>query len=213
MNGRLEAGRPMPSRTEDYAIIGDTRTVGLVDRPGSIDWWCAPRIDSGAAFAALLGTRANGRWLMAPGHDVTAVSRCYEAGTLVLETVFETSAGRVAVTDFMPPQHSDPTIHRIVEGREGTVDMEMELIVRFEYGSVTPWVTATGDGLVMVACGDGLLSEEYDPSTGRMLGNFPQAFSHVALINTAANLSMPGGPSQMRRARPGGAPQPIVTSS
>ncbi len=59
----------------------------------------------------------------------------------------------------------------------------------------------------------GVPSEEYDPSTGRMLGNFPQAFSHVALINTAANLSVARGPSQMRRARPGGAPQPIVTSS
>jgi GH15 family glucan-1,4-alpha-glucosidase len=147
----------MPARIEDYAIIGDTRTVGLVDRSGSIDWWCAPRIDSGAAFAALLGTKDNGRWLMAPMGEVTAVSRRYEPETLVLETVFETSTGRVAVMDFMPPQHRNPTIHRIVEGREGTVDMAMELIVRFEYGSVTPWVTATGDGLLMVAGSDGLL--------------------------------------------------------
>jgi Glycosyl hydrolases family 15 len=57
----------------------------------------------------------------------------------------------------------------------------------------------------------GLLSEEYDPSAGRMLGNFPQAFSHVTLINTAANLITPRGPSQMRRALLG--PQPIMTSS
>ena len=157
----------MPARIEDYAIIGDTRTVGLVDRSGSIDWWCAPRIDSGAAFAALLGTKDNGRWLMAPKHDVTAVSRRYEAETLVLETVFETSTGRVAVTDFMPPQHCDPTIHRIVEGLEGTVEMAMELIVRFEYGSITPWVTATGDGLLMVAGSDGLLFHSPVPLEGR----------------------------------------------
>ena len=157
----------MPARIEDYAIIGDTRTVGLVDRSGSINWWCAPRIDSGAAFAALLGTKDNGRWLMAPKHDVTAVSRRYEAETLILETVFETSTGRVAVTDFMPPQHSDPTIHRIVEGREGTVDMEMELIVRFEYGSITPWVTTTGDGLLMVAGSDGLRFHSPVPLAGK----------------------------------------------
>ena len=157
----------MPARIEDYAIIGDTRTVGLVDRAGSIDWWCVPRIDSGAAFAALLGTKDNGRWLMAPKGEVTAVSRRYEPETLVLETVFETSTGRVAVMDFMPPQHSDPTIHRIVEGREGTVEMAMELIVRFEYGSVTPWVTATGDGLLMVAGSDGLLLHSPVPLVGK----------------------------------------------
>lgn len=157
----------MPARIEDYAIIGDTRTVGLVDGSGSIDWWCAPRIDSGAAFAALLGTEHNGRWLIAPKSGITAMSRRYEPETLVLETVFETSTGRVTVTDFMPPQSSNPTIHRIVQGQEGTVDMEMELIVRFEYGAITPWVTATGDGLVMVAGSDGLRFHSPVPLTGR----------------------------------------------
>jgi GH15 family glucan-1,4-alpha-glucosidase len=146
----------VPARIEDYAIIGDTRTVALVDRHGSIDWWCAPRIDSGAAFAALLGTKDNGRWLIAPKEPVLSVSRSYEKETLVLETVFETASGRAAVIDFMPPYYTDPTVHRIVEGRDGTVEMEMELIVRFEYGAITPWVTANGDGLVMVAGSDGL---------------------------------------------------------
>jgi GH15 family glucan-1,4-alpha-glucosidase len=157
----------MPARIEDYAIIGDTRTVGLVDRHGSLDWWCAPRIDSGAAFAALLGTKDNGRWLIAPKEQVKAVSRHYEKETLVLETVYETASGRVAVTDFMPPYFTDTTIHRIVEGREGSVEMEMELIVRFEYGSITPWVTATGDGLVMVAGSDGLRFHSPVPLTGK----------------------------------------------
>jgi GH15 family glucan-1,4-alpha-glucosidase len=157
----------MPARIEDYAIIGDTRTVGLVDRHGSIDWWCAPRIDSGAAFAALLGTKDNGRWLIAPRGHVSAVSRRYEKETLVLETVYETASGCVAVTDFMPPYFTDTTIHRIVEGRQGTVEMEMELIVRFEYGSITPWVTATGDGLVMVAGSDGLRFHSPVPLTGK----------------------------------------------
>jgi GH15 family glucan-1,4-alpha-glucosidase len=157
----------MPARIEDYAIIGDTRTVGLIDRHGSLDWWCAPRIDSGAAFAALLGTKDNGRWLIAPKEHVKTVSRRYEKETLVLETEYETASGRVAVTDFMPPYFTDTTIHRIVEGREGTVEMEMELIVRFEYGSITPWVTATGDGLVMVAGSNGLRFHSPVPLTGR----------------------------------------------
>jgi GH15 family glucan-1,4-alpha-glucosidase len=148
----------------------------LVDRLGSIDWWCAPRIDSGAAFSALLGTKDNGRWLIAPKQPVVSVSRSYEPDTLVLETVFETASGRVAVIDFMPPvgpapgtpsSYTDTTIHRIVEGREGTVEMEMELVVRFEYGSITPWVTATGDGLVMVAGSDGLRFHSPVPLVGK----------------------------------------------
>ena len=146
----------MAGRIEDYAIIGDTNTVALVDRSGSIDWWCAPRIDSGACLAALLGEPRNGRWLLAPQGDVLSVSRRYEPDTLVLETEFTTASGTVAVIDFMPPAHDVPTIHRIIEGRSGTVTMDLELIVRFDYGAVTPWVRATGDGLDMVAGNDGL---------------------------------------------------------
>ena len=146
----------MPSKIEDYAIIGDTKTVALVDLTGSIDWWCVPRIDSGAVFAKLLGDGGNGRWLIAPEGEVTKVTRHYEPETLVLETVFETSTGSVSVCDFMPPNDGYSMIHRIVEGRSGTVDMQMELVVRYEYGAITPWATATGDGLVLVAARDGL---------------------------------------------------------
>ncbi len=146
----------MAGRIEDYAIIGDTNTVALVDRSGSIDWWCAPRIDSGACFAALLGDAENGHWSIAPHGPITKVTRRYEPETLVLETVFHTPDGSVAVIDFMPPRNPDPTIHRIIEGRSGNVTMDMELVVRFDYGSITPWVRATGDGLVMVAGSDGL---------------------------------------------------------
>jgi hypothetical protein len=133
----------MPSKIEDYAIIGDTKTVALVDLTGSIDWWCAPRIDSAAAFAALLGDAGNGRWLIAPKGEVTKVTRRYEPETLILETIFETSTGSVSVCDFMPPHDGQSMIHRIVESRGGTVEMQMELIVRYEYGAVTPWATAT----------------------------------------------------------------------
>ena len=197
----------MSARIEDYAIIGDTRTVALVDRHGSIDWWCAPRIDSGAAFAALLGTKDNGRWLIAPKEHVLSVSRRYEKETLILETVFETESGRVAVIDFMPPYYTDTTIHRVVEGREGTVEMAMELIVRFEYGVITPWVTATGDGLVMVAGSDGLRFHSPVPLTGKgqaTMASFeinpgcaPVIFAHlVSLYGTdPPPARQPGGPN------------------
>jgi GH15 family glucan-1,4-alpha-glucosidase len=146
----------VPSTIENYAIIGDTKTVALVDLTGSIDWWCAPRIDSSAVFAALLGKPSNGRWLIAPKGEVTRITRRYEPETLILETIFETPTGSVAVCDFMPPGDMHSAIHRIIEGRSGTVEMQMELIVRYDYGAITPWATATGDGLVLVAARDGL---------------------------------------------------------
>jgi GH15 family glucan-1,4-alpha-glucosidase len=60
---------------EDYALIGNTRTAGLVARGGSIDWLRAPRFDSHACFAALLGTREHGRWLLAPAMKARTVRR------------------------------------------------------------------------------------------------------------------------------------------
>jgi len=155
------------SKIEDYAIIGDTKTVALVDLTGSIDWWCAPRIDSGATFAALLGDAGNGRWMITPKDKIINVTRHYEPETLVLETIFETSTGSVSVCDFMPPNAGHSSIHRIVEGRGGTVEMRMELIVRYEYGSITPWVTATGDGLVLIAARDGLRLHSPIPLVGK----------------------------------------------
>ena len=126
-----------------------------------------PESTPGRPLLRCSGTKDNGRWLIAPKEHVRSVSRRYEEETLILETVFETESGRVALIDFMPPYYTDTTIHRVVEGREGTVEMAMELIVRFEYGVITPWVTATGDGLVMVAGSDGLRFHSPVPLTGR----------------------------------------------
>jgi GH15 family glucan-1,4-alpha-glucosidase len=139
----------MSSRIEDYAVIGDCETAALVARDGSIDWLCLPRFDSPACLAALLGTRDHGRWLLAPAAPVRAVRRRYLDATLVLETEFETEAGTVAVIDAMPPRV--PELLRVVEGRDGRVPMRMELVIRFDYGSVVPWVRRTADGLTAIA--------------------------------------------------------------
>src|SRR5579864_1855175 len=93
----------MPSRIEDYALIGDCRTAALVGRDGSIDWLCWPRFDSPACFAALVGDNGNGRWRITPQSAISAVSRQYRKDTLVLETEYETEDGVVALIDFMPP--------------------------------------------------------------------------------------------------------------
>jgi GH15 family glucan-1,4-alpha-glucosidase len=126
---------------EDYALIGDRETTALVSREGSIDWLCVPRFDSGACFAALLGTPEHGRWLIRPDTGIGRIRRRYLERTLVLETEFTTAGGdQVAILDFMPARDSDPNVVRIVEGRRGRVPMRMELTIRFDYGSIVPWL-------------------------------------------------------------------------
>jgi GH15 family glucan-1,4-alpha-glucosidase len=125
---------------EDYAIIGDTQTAGLIARNGSIDWLCLPRFDSPACFASLLGDRSHGRWLIAPTEPITASARRYRGNSLVLETEFTTATGTVRLVDCMPPRERSPDLVRVVEGVRGEVEMGMELIVRFDYGSIVPWV-------------------------------------------------------------------------
>ena len=141
----------MSTPIEDYALIGDCHTAALVSRAGSIDWLCLPRFDSPAAFAALLGTADHGRWLIAPRSPVRRVERRYRPGTLVLETTFETDEGAVTLVDFMPPRQKHPTLVRIVEGCRGTVPMRLQLVIRYDYGSITPWVRRTEQGLRAVA--------------------------------------------------------------
>ena len=146
----------MAARLEDYALIGDLQTAALVSRHGSIDWLCLPRFDSGACFAALLGTPEHGRWKLAPAGGERVVSRCYRDETLILETEWETATGTARVIDFMPPRGRAPDVVRIVEGVEGEVSMHSELVIRFEYGSIVPWVRRLDSARVAVAGPDGL---------------------------------------------------------
>ena len=143
-------------RIEDYALLGDLQTAALVNREGSVDWACFPRFDSGACFAALLGTPHHGRWLLAPQEPVLRTERRYIPNTLILETTHTTASGQVRVTDFMPPRGDYPDIVRIVEGISGQVPMRSELIVRFDYGHIVPWVRHVEDARLITAGPDAL---------------------------------------------------------
>jgi GH15 family glucan-1,4-alpha-glucosidase len=136
----------MPGRIEDYALIGDRETAALVGRDGSIDWLCWPRFDSHACFAALLGSRHNGRWLIAPRGEVVRVRRRYRPNTLILETTFETRDGAATLVDFMPRRDNRSSIVRLVVGERGRVEMSCEFLLRFGMGMVVPWVTRLPDG-------------------------------------------------------------------
>jgi GH15 family glucan-1,4-alpha-glucosidase len=154
------------SPIEDYALIGDTRTAALVNKSGSIDWWCVPRFDSGACFAALLGDRSHGRWLIAPANGALGVRRRYRDDSLVLETEFATETGVVRLVDCMPPGENTPNVVRLVEGVAGEVAMQMELIVRFDYGWVVPWVRRADGCLTAVGGPDALLLRTPVPTRG-----------------------------------------------
>ncbi len=187
----------MMCRVEDYALIGDTSTAGLVGRDGSIDWFCAPRFDSSACFSSLLGTDKNGHWSIRPKGSDWKVSRSYRGETLILETEFKTAEGRVRVIDFMSPETRWPRLTRIVEGLSGRVPMSLELIVRFEYGSRVPWVHRVGGGLEFVAGPDALrLDFAVDIA--------PRGFTHGAEFSVGEGQKIPfvlsWHPSQERRA-------------
>jgi GH15 family glucan-1,4-alpha-glucosidase len=141
------------SKIEDYALLGDCETAALVGRDGSVDWLCWPRFDSGACFAALLGGPENGRWLIAHCGTVKHNTRRYRANTLILETEIETDDGAVTVVEFMPPRGKSSDLVRLVIGKRGTVPMRTELVIRFGYGTLVPWVTRGGDETLLAVSG------------------------------------------------------------
>jgi len=139
-------------RIEDYALIGDEQTAALVGRDGSVDWLCLPRFDSGACFARLLGDEDNGHWRIAPaGVDGPCTRRAYRPDTLVLDTEWETDEGAIRVTDLMPQRDRAPDLVRVVEGLSGRVTVRSTLRLRFDYGSIVPWLRKSEGHRVAIA--------------------------------------------------------------
>ena len=166
-------------RIEEYALLSDLESAALVGKDGSIDWLAFPRFDSPACFAALVGTPEHGRWLLAPAAPVRRVKRHYRGDSLVLETVFECDDGEIAVIDCMPPRDAQLNVVRLVEGRRGRVPVRTELLVRFGYGSVVPWVRNLDGAWLAVAGPDALrlvspisLRGEGDGAQRRSVGEF-----------------------------------------
>ncbi|MFC7844860.1 glycoside hydrolase family 15 protein [Streptomyces sp. NPDC057382] len=158
----------MHPRIEEYALIGDEQTAALVSTDGSVDWLCLPRFDSAACFAKLLGDEDNGHWRIAPVGAGRCTRRAYRHDTLVLDTEWEVEQGAVRVTDLMPQRDQAPDLVRIVEGLDGEVTLHSVLKLRFDYGSIVPWVRRSDGHRVAVAGPDSawLRSEPEVPSWG-----------------------------------------------
>jgi GH15 family glucan-1,4-alpha-glucosidase len=160
----------MPGRIEDYALIGDLETAALVGRDGSIDWLCWPRFDSDACFAALLGDASHGRWLLGPAASGVKVTRRYRENTLILETRLESETGAATIVDFMPPRSNISDVIRLVIGERGEVALCTELVIRFGYGAIVPWVTRVAPGLWQAIAGPDMLQLHTDvPMQGENL--------------------------------------------
>ena len=145
----------MSTPLEDYALLGDRRTAALVGRDGSIDWWCVPRFDSGACFAALLGNREHGRFLLAPV-GAGEIERHYRPQSLVLETEHDDPTGTVRITDCLATVHARRAWSGSSRASRGRTTMQFELVMRFDYGAIVPWVRRRQDGLTTIAGPDGL---------------------------------------------------------
>ena len=143
----------MSKPIESYGLIGNMISSALVGSDGSVDWMCLPRFDSPACFASLIGGPENGYWKIAPADETVKVTRRYLPDTAILETRFTTGTGTVTLTDFMPLTDDEQKLDlvRIVTGVSGTVEMSMELVLRFGYGRDVPWVRRRDYGLSAIA--------------------------------------------------------------
>jgi GH15 family glucan-1,4-alpha-glucosidase len=150
----------------DYGFIADGHAVALVSRAGSIDWCCVPRVDSRSCFGRLLDWENGGYCRIAPTGPCR-VSRRYVPDTLVLETTFETDTGTARLIDCLPrspegARRGHRQILRILEGLAGRVECLVEVVPRFDYGAVRPWIRRRrhqdgGEDHVAIGGSDGLL--------------------------------------------------------
>ncbi|MCW2785333.1 MAG: glycoside hydrolase family 15 protein [Marmoricola sp.] len=172
---------------EDYAVIGDQHTVALVGINGSIDWLCLPRFDSASCFSGLLADPDRSRWLLGAAGEHEAVRR-YLDGTTILETTITTPTGEARVTDLMPTGDRRADVVRRVVGIRGTVRIQHELVIRFDYGRIRPWVRRdtgpAGNEVIVAVAGpdklvlagprlpravDGRHEDEFDVTEGETL--------------------------------------------
>jgi hypothetical protein len=148
----------------DYAFLGDCHTGALVSSDGSVDWLCLPRLDDGSYFGRLLDRERGGWCSITPADPVVRTGRRYLDGTLVLETQMAVAGGRVRVTDCLTMRPGGARrpyrqLLRVVDGLEGEVDLRVEVVPRFDYGQVRPWIRRAGQAWQALGGDDGLVIE------------------------------------------------------
>ena len=155
---------------------------------------CACPVSTAARVsAALLGGPEHGRWLIAPTQNDVRITRRYLGDTLILETIFTTAQGSASLTDFMYRRDGSSELVRIVRGLQGQVSMRTEVVVRFDYGAVVPWVSQQEDGRLLFIAGPDRLLLDTEGSDAR------RGSSHASAISPSARAKRPASFSTGRR--------------
>jgi GH15 family glucan-1,4-alpha-glucosidase len=183
----------------EYALIADSNSAALVSRNGSIDWCCIERIDAGSCFGRLLDWEKGGFCSICPKGGGIAY-REYVEHTLVLRTTFQAEGGEAHLYDFFAlpsstEQYPYRQLLRIVEGVRGHIELDLEVVPRFDYGSLEPWIRQEGVNLYSAIGGnDGLLiSSDADL---RLTGGFELEASISVHAGQRAHLSIISAPPE-----------------
>jgi GH15 family glucan-1,4-alpha-glucosidase len=128
-----------------YAFISDCHSMALVSKNGSIDWCCMPRVDAASIFGRLLDWEKGGYCSIAPRDPEATSFQAYLDDTLVLETTFRTEGGEARLIDCFAMHAGGSTrprlqLIRVLEGTRGRVDFAIQVVPRFDYGEVRPWI-------------------------------------------------------------------------
>ena len=136
----------------DHGLIGDLQTAALITTDGTVDWFCCPRFDSPAVFAALLDADRGGHFQIAPGQDNWVSRQLYLPSSAVLITRFMTPDGVGEVQDFMPVTTGAVTgrhrLGRVLRATRGTMHFAMDLQPRFGYGRQRHLTEVSDEGAV-----------------------------------------------------------------
>ncbi len=134
----------------DYGLIGDCHSAALVSRTGSIDWCCLPRFDSGSAFGRLLDWEQGGHCSITPvrqarGSTSANTSRHARARDDASRAGRRGPAARLLRREDTGTRTREPQILRMLEGVRGSVELEVRVAPRFDYGEVRPWIRRHGE--------------------------------------------------------------------
>lgn len=140
-----------PVALEQYAALGDGRSVALVGPSGAVDWWCVPSLDSPPLFDRLLDDAHGGFFAVQP-LEPFEVERRYRPDSNVLESVFTTKTGTARLTESMNSTLAGRLpwceLARRIEGLSGVVGFRIHIVFGTRTDTASPWLQHNQNGSI-----------------------------------------------------------------